>query len=72
MKITKVRRNNDGDITNVMTNKNETLSLTQAVAFAKDGEVESVVVTKNRNGVEIIESSPKAKENERLENLPQF
>ena len=72
MKITKVRRNNDGDITNVMTNENETFSLTQVVAFAKDGEVESVVVTKNRNGVEVIESSPKAKKNERLENLPQF
>lgn len=72
MKITKVRRNNDGDITNVMTDKNETLSLTQAVAFAKDGGVDSVVVTKNRNGVDVIESSTKAKKSERLENLPQF
>lgn len=72
MKIVKVRRNNDGDLTNVMTDTGEILPLTKAVALAKDGEVESVTVTKNRNGTEIIQSTEKSSNEERLENLPGF
>lgn len=72
MKIVKVRKNNEGDLTNVMTDSGEVLSLTKAVALAKDGEVECVTVTKNRNGIEVIQSTEKSSTEEKLENLPQF
>lgn len=72
MKITKIRRNGDGDITNVLTDDGTEMDLTEAVALAKRGKFESVIVGKNRNGVDIIMSSCKADENEKLENLPMF
>lgn len=72
MKIIKVKKNNDGDITNVMTDDRKIISLSKAVALAKDGEIDSVIVDKNRNGVEVIKSSTKSSEECSLDNLPIF
>jgi hypothetical protein len=68
----KIRKNNQGDITNVMSSEGEVLPLTKAVALAKDGEIECVTVTKNENGVEILESTFRSSRDDKLENLPQF
>lgn len=72
MKVVKVRKNNDGDITNVLTDDNVERSLTEAVALAKRGKLDSIVVERNRNGVNTITSSPKATEENNLNNLPTF
>lgn len=72
MKVVKVRKNNDGDITNVLTDDNVERTLSQAVALAKRGKLDSIVVEKNSNGVNIIASSPKASEESNLNNLPTF
>jgi hypothetical protein len=72
MKIVKVRKNADGDITNVLTSTGEELDVSKAVALAKRGEVESVVVGRNRNGNEIIVSSAKSGPEDNLDNLPAF
>jgi hypothetical protein len=72
MKIVKVRKNADGDITNVLTSTGEELDVSVAVALAKRGTVESVVVGKNRNGNEIIKSSPNSETQDNLDNLPTF
>jgi hypothetical protein len=42
------------------------------VALAKIGTVESVVVGKNRNGNDVIKSSPNSKIEDNLDNLPAF
>ncbi|WP_461204662.1 DUF3892 domain-containing protein [Clostridium sp. DL1XJH146] len=72
MKIIKVRKNQDGDITNVMNTNEEILSLNKIVALAKIGQVESVRVEKNENGVETIVSTEKCEPKDILDNLPQF
>ncbi len=72
MKIVKVRKNADGDITNVLTSTGEELDVSKAVALAKRGTVESVVVCKNRNGNDVIKSSPNSTTENNLENLPTF
>lgn len=72
MKIVKVRKNQDGDITNVLTSTGEELDVSKAVALAKAGTVESVVVGKNRNGNDVIKSSPNSKTEDNLDNLPIF
>jgi len=72
MKIVKVRKNVDGDITNVLTNTGEELDVSKAVALAKRGNVESVVVGKNRNGNDVIKSSPNSTTEDNLDNLPTF
>jgi len=70
MKIVKVRKNADGDITNMLTSTGEELDVSKAVALAKSGAVESVVVGKNRNGNDVIKSSPNSSVD--LNNLPDF
>lgn len=72
MKIVKVRKNEDGDITNVLTSTGEELDVSKAVALAKSGTVESVVVGKNRNGNDVIKSSPNSTTEDNLDNLPSF
>ena len=72
MKIVKVRKNGDGDITNVLTSTGEELDVSTAVALAKSGTVESVVVGKNRNGNDVIKSSPNSSIEDNLDNLPTF
>ena len=72
MKIVKVRKNADGDITNVLTSTGEELDVSKAVALAKSGTVESVIVGKNRNGNDVIKSSPNSTTEDNLDNLPTF
>jgi len=72
MKIVKVRKNADGDITNVLTSTGEELDVSKAVALAKIGTVESVIVGKNRNGNDVIKSSPNNTTEDNLDNLPTF
>ena len=72
MKIVKVRKNAEGDITNVLTSTGEELDVSKVVALAKMGTVESVVVGKNRNGNDIIRSSPNSITEDNLDNLPVF
>ena len=72
MKIVKVRKNDDGDITNVLTDTGEELNVSKAMAMAKRGNVESVIVGKNRNGNDVIKSSPNNTTEDNLDNLPTF
>ncbi len=72
MKIVRVRKNADGDITNVLTSTGEELDLSKAVALAKNGSLESVIVGKNRNGNDVIKSSPNNTTEDNLDNLPTF
>ncbi|MBU3147039.1 DUF3892 domain-containing protein [Clostridium sp. CF012] len=72
MMIVKVRKNADGDITNVLTSAGEELDVSKAVALAKVGTVESVIVGKNRNGNDVIKSSSNSTTEDNLDNLPTF
>jgi len=72
MKIVKVRKNDDGDITNVLTDTGEELNVSKAMAMAKRRNVESVIVGKNRNGNDVIKSSPNNTTEDNLDNLPTF
>lgn len=72
MKITNVRRNTNGDITNVLTDDGTEMAVSKVVALAKLGRVDSVVVTRNRNGNDVITSSPNSNEEDNLNNLPSF
>jgi hypothetical protein len=72
MKIVKVRKNADGDITNVLIDTGEELDVSKAVALAKNGSIESVVVGKNRNGNDVIRSSANNTTEDNLDNLPTF
>lgn len=71
MKIEKVKKNAEGDITDVMMNGN-VYSIREAILLAKDGKIEGVNVAEARNGREYLRSNPDGSPENNLDNLPAF
>lgn len=71
MKIEKVKKNAEGDITDVMINGN-VYNIDQAVIMARDGVIEGVNVAKSRNGREYLRSNPDGSQANNLDSLPTF
>lgn len=71
MKIEKVKKNTEGDITDVMMNDN-IYSVREAILLAKDGKIEGVNVAKARSGREYLRSNPDGSPDNNLDNLPSF
>lgn len=71
-KIAKVRKNNDGDITDVMLENGKTYSIDEAINMAKDHLIEGVNVGKSRNGREYLRSNPNDKEGDNLDSIETF
>jgi len=70
--IVKVRKNNDGDITDVMLQNGNVFSINEAIIMARDNKIEGVNVGKAKNGREFLRSDPNDNENDNLDNLPTF
>lgn len=71
-KIIKVRKNNDGDITDVMLQNGNIFSMNEAIMMSRDNKIEGVNVGKAKNGREFLRSDPNGTENDNLDNLPTF
>ena len=71
-KILKVRKNNDGDITDVMLQNGNIFSINEAIMMARDNKIEGVNVGKAKNGREFLRSDPNDNEDDNLDNLPTF
>lgn len=71
-KIIKVRKNAQGDITDVMLNDGNVYSVNEAIALAKDHKIEGVNVGQARNGREYLRSNPNDIQSDNLDNLPIF
>ena len=71
-KIIKVKKNSDGDITDVMLENGEVHSVTEAISMAKNELIDGVNVGKAKNGREFIRSNPNGKQNDNLDELPNF
>lgn len=71
-KITKVKKNTDGDITDIMTADGNVYPIDIAVAMAKDHAIIGVNVGKAKNGREFLRSNPNGEEDDNLDNLPTF
>ncbi len=72
MKITKVKRNSDGDIVEVMVDSGKKYSIQQAIKMAKNNEIEGVNVGAARDGSETLRSNRSDSESDNLSNLPEF
>ena len=57
-KIVKVKKNQDGDITDVMTNNGNVYSIDEAIMMARDRTIENVNVGKTKNGWEYLSWQP--------------
>jgi hypothetical protein len=71
-RITKVKKNSEGDITDVMTDNGNVYSIDEAIMMAKDEVIEGVNVGKSRNGREYLRSNPNDSEGDNLDSLPTF
>ncbi|AOT72592.1 DUF3892 domain-containing protein [Geosporobacter ferrireducens] len=71
-KIIKVRKNAQGDITDVMLNDGNVYSVNDAVALAKDHKIEGINVGQAKNGREYLRSNPNDIQSDNLDNLPVF
>lgn len=71
MKIEKVKKNAEGDITDVMV-KGKVYSVDEAIMMARDGIIEGVTIARARTGREYLRSRPDDSQDNNLDNLPSF
>jgi hypothetical protein len=71
-KVTKVKKNPQGDITDVMLENGNVYSIDEAIIMAKDHLIEGVNVGKSKNGREYLRGNPNGDEGDNLDNKPVF
>lgn len=71
-KIVKVKKNPDGDITDVMLDNGNVYPINEAIMMAKDHLIEGVNVGRAKNDREYLRSNPNGDEKDNLDNLPVF
>lgn len=71
-RIIKVKKNPEGDITDVMLQNGNVYSIDEAVLMAKDGLIAGVSVGRAKNGREYLRSIPNDNQWDNLENMPTF
>ncbi|KXZ39758.1 Protein of unknown function [Alkalithermobacter thermoalcaliphilus JW-YL-7 = DSM 7308] len=72
MKIVKVRKNSDGDITDVMLDNGSIYCVDEAIKMVKSGSIDGVNVGQAKNGREFLRSNPNQDKSDNLDNLPMF
>jgi len=71
-RITRVKRNDDGVITEVMFENGNTCSFNYAVLMAKQGVLEGYNVVRGKNGGEYLSADPNNPDSENLDDMPRF
>lgn len=71
-RIVKVKKNPDGDITDVILDNGNVYSINEAIMMAKDELIDGVNVSKAKNGREYLRSNPNGNESDNLDNMPTF
>lgn len=71
-RITKVRKNDKGTITDVMLDDNNVYSIEEAIKMTRDEAIEGVNVGRSKSGTEFLRADPDGKEDNNLDNYPTF
>lgn len=71
-KIVKVKKNTDGDITDVMLTDGNIYPIEDAIMMAKDGKIEGINVGRGKNGREHLRSNPNDSQKDNLDQLDTF
>lgn len=71
-KIIQVRKNTNGNITNVKLDNGSEVSIEQAISMAKQNQIENIIVGKTKNGSETLRSQGNNTKEDNLSNLPIF
>jgi hypothetical protein len=71
-KIVKVKKNQDGDITDVMLENGSIVPINHAILMAKGGSIEGAIVARGKDGGEYIRTDPNVMTRHNLDSLPTF
>ncbi|MBU5484017.1 DUF3892 domain-containing protein [Clostridium sp. MSJ-11] len=71
-KIVKVKKNTEGDITDVMLDNGSVYPIKEAISMTKNEMIDGVNVGKAKNGREFLRSNPNGTEYDNLDQLPTF
>lgn len=71
-KITKIKRNKDGEITEVMLQNGIIVPINQAILMAKKGELEETTVVRGKDGGEFLKTDPDKAIDHTIADLPTF
>jgi len=71
-RITKVKRDDNGMITDVMFENGNTCSFNYAVLMAKQGNLEGYNVVRGKNGGEYLSADPNNPDVQDLDDIPRF
>jgi len=67
-----VKKNSEGDITDVMLDDGSVYPIDEAIEMVKDDLIEGVNVGKAKNGREFLRADPNGDLTDNLDNLPTF
>lgn len=70
--ITNVRKNSEGDITDVKLNDGSTYSLDEVINLVQEGKIDGVNVSRSKNGRAFLRGNPDQDINNNLDQLPKF
>lgn len=71
-KIVKIRKDIDGDISDVMLDNGSVLPINHAIVMAKDFEIADVIVVRGKTGGEFLHGVSDVIAGDSLNNLPTF
>lgn len=71
-KIVKIKKNEAGEITDVMLEDGIVLPLNHAIMIAKDGLIDCTTVSRGKNGGEFLKVDPECSYPDILSKLPKF
>ena len=70
--IIKIKKNKNGNVTDVMLEDGNVLPLNHAILMAKEDEIEGVTVVRGKNGGEFLKADPNGVMSDDLKDLPKF
>lgn len=71
-RIVQVKKNGDGDITDVKLDNGSQVTIRQAIEMAMSNQIDGVIVGRARGGRETLRSQPNDTVEDNLDNLPTF
>ncbi len=71
-KIIKIKKNDHGEISDVMTEDGTVLPINHAILMAKKGTFDGIIVTRGKDGGEFLRTDPNSLEVDNLSDLPTF
>lgn len=72
LKIIKIKKNEDGDISDIMLEDGSILPINHAILMAKNGNIDGAIVARGENGGEFLRTDPNGYTRHALADLPTF